>query len=532
MSIDGRAAAAAWIRRVIAALGGALLLCALAAPAQARWIRVESPHFIVWSDGGEPRVREYVQQLEMFDWLLRYYHGVKADAGRKLDVYLVARHDELKQIEPGISDDIRGFYKATAGDIAAFAMAHDPRFEAVSGLEKFVEDPVFHEYVHHFMLNYFPYGYPGWLVEGYAVYFGSTTVKGSRIEYGKYSAQRYFVLTSDPWIPLSTLLTSEATKLPPNRLLQFYSEAGLLTHYFMETPERRKQLDAYTQAVGRGTPSLQAMQNATGMSIDQLDATLHTYMHGRFSYSAVERKAEPAALTVTELPESADDVLLDAEYGRLEGRLLADKSRRDPAIYLKSIRATAARLAGDRMAQIAQARAEIYAGDRKTGETILDQRLKDDPNNIEALDLAAEARIDDAYDEKDFKRAKALAQDAQPLIGRAFKLDATRYQTLWVFVQSRRFLDEPYPSDNTLDVLETCLDYAPQAAEIRLETAHVLMNRRKFREAVNALQPLANDPHHSGAVEQAQAMLKEIESEDKSAFDPAPAPAAAPAGHP
>jgi hypothetical protein len=495
--------------RLAAALGALLFGLFAAAPAQAKWLRAESPHFVVYSDGGEADLRAYVLQLEGFDWVLRHAHGVKDDgvSARKLDVYLVGDHGGLERVWPKASSTVRGFYRAGAADIAFFAIRHDKEF-SISGSkaeEKWTENPVFHEYVHHFMLQYFPFDYPPWLTEGYAEYFGTTSIEGAHIELGKFAVIRTWSLFHEPWQPMELLLARNP-KHTGRSGENFYPQAWLLTHWMMSDPARQKQLHAYMLAVGRGDDTVKAMQDATGLSPAELAKTLRAYLNGDLHYTALERRAaDGPAVTVTALPASADELLLEAERGRVP------IAKADAAAFLAMIRAKAARFPADRLAEVTLARTEIMFGDRKAGEAILERRLSADPTDVEALELAASARLDEG--DADPARAKALAQEAQPLIGRAFKLDPNRYQTLWTFARSRKLLDASYPSDNTLEALLAALDYGPQVEDIRLEAARGMMLRKRWRDAGAILAPLLNAPHENAYGEQARAMMKEIQAQ-------------------
>ena len=78
-------------------LGGALS----AAPARAEWRRAESPHFILYGELTENRLRERIALLEDYDSFLRLLTGTTAPPSpHKLRVYLVHGHDELSAVWP------------------------------------------------------------------------------------------------------------------------------------------------------------------------------------------------------------------------------------------------------------------------------------------------------------------------------------------------------------------------------------------------------------------------------------------------
>jgi hypothetical protein len=54
-----------WHRRAVAA--ATLLSLFAVTPSEARWLRAESPQFIVYSEGSEASVRAATQELQDFD---------------------------------------------------------------------------------------------------------------------------------------------------------------------------------------------------------------------------------------------------------------------------------------------------------------------------------------------------------------------------------------------------------------------------------------------------------------------------------
>jgi hypothetical protein len=505
-----------------AALLTALAFVALAGPAQARWLRAESPKFIVYSDGDEMRLREQVEQLEVFDVMLRQWHSMPIDGlpPRKLEIYLVADKAGLQRMWPGVSDHIAGMYSPSIGDISAIAIrdAREASHKSKNA-EDWSESTLFHEYTHHFMLQYFPAAFPTWLIEGYAEFFGTATVQGQTVEIGKFSSGRTYELTSTPWLPMEVVLGKRLDQIPDKQWGMFYAQSWLLTHYLKSDPVRAKQMLAYMVDIGKGADPVAAMQKATGQDIPTLTRNLHTYLMGGLKYGSYGRKGAVAPpITVTVLPPSADVMLLEAEHMR------HGVARDQRETMLKTIRDKAAGLSGDRIADLALARAEMQLGDRKIASAIVDRRLAADPNDVEALELAARVRLADGDEENDYTKMRTRYQEAQPFLGRAFKLDPNRYQTLYTYVRSRQVLDKDYPSDNTLEAILAALEYAPQVAEIRFEATRAMMQRKRWREAAAIIAPLANDPHAAEAAVHARDLLQQIK--DKAASEPeAPAKA-------
>ena len=177
------------------------------APAHADWLKAESERFIVYSDGGEGKLREFVQELETFDRFLRLRMGldVNETPPRKLPIYLVASRRGLTQVRPDLPENVAGFYMATDEDIFGIAL----RDQTVNTLK--------HEYAHHFMMQNFSYPYPGWFVEGFAEYFATVEIEKSRILVGKYNENRAYWLQAASWMPMTELLSKRPLQRARNR---------------------------------------------------------------------------------------------------------------------------------------------------------------------------------------------------------------------------------------------------------------------------------------------------------------------------
>jgi len=89
------------------------------------------------------------------------------------------------------------------------------------------------------MLQFFPYPYPAWLIEGYAEYFGATVIGSGRIEVGRFDEGRVNNLLYLDWVPLEDLLTKRPFHLGDSESAAlFYAQSWLLTHYFMGNAQR------------------------------------------------------------------------------------------------------------------------------------------------------------------------------------------------------------------------------------------------------------------------------------------------------
>jgi hypothetical protein len=227
------------------------------------------------------------------------------------------------------------------------------------------DDAVLHEYVHHFMLRYYPSAYPAWLVEGYAEYYMTADLGLQRLTVGGVNAGRARDLTRPGgWIPIQDLLGKAPDQLKKNEMPAFYAEAWLLTHYIVSDPERFRKLKPYLEAARTTHDPVGAWKTAYGDDPDQLRAKLRDYMERPIPAGALPRKpGVEADIKVTSLPAGADDLLLDWQRMKL-GVPEADR----PA-FIAAVRKRAARATQDRFSRLVLAKAETRYGDRQAGRT-------------------------------------------------------------------------------------------------------------------------------------------------------------------
>lgn len=480
--------------------GAVVLAATLAGSAGAgeTWTKAETRHFIIYSDGDTGGLRKSAEDLESFDDLFWSLYGLEppSEPEAKLKVYMVGSIGGLRRVAPAMPGNVAGFYSASPDETYALSI----RGAGQSVLQ--------HEYVHHLMMRHFPAVYPAWFVEGYAEYLMTAEIRGKSADVGKPDEGRQYDLTNNKWLPLSDVLGEEVWTIPPAKRTQFYAQAWLLTHYFLSEPARMPQFQAYIAAISNGEKSVDAMVKATDMTLPALEKALRLYYAGASHYREIDRSKRPKPeVTIKTMPASAELMLedLDVRTGVPEA---------SKAALLADLRTRAAAYPDDAFAQVVLARAEIVLGDPAVGAAVLKKRLAADPRDVEALALEAQRLV--AAGDADPARQQADYDQAGALLASAFKLDPTRYQTLYAFAETRR-LDPHYPSDNALQALLISFKQAPQVAEIRMATASALIARGKKAEARGLLSPLINDPHGGSAAEAAKAMLKSIEEGDKDA---------------
>ena len=491
-------------------LAGSALVLALSAPsaALADWRRAETAHFVVYSNGSERGLRDYATRLERFDALLRALNsGMEPPTGvRKLPVYLVDNARELRTVQPGLPAGVGGFYRASPRDIRAVLVRGEN------------DDVLLHEYVHHFMSHNSPGSYPGWFREGYAEYFMTATVDArGKATFGLPNTGRLRTLQEIRWIPLEQLLSTSPLEIERRgQRAAFYAQSWLLTHYLLSDAGRRQTLNDYLLAQREpGTDPVASLTGALGTTTEALNSDLRAYL-GRLRYNELEVPPLDPGMTVTLLPDSADDMMLI-------GLDVLDDAPADagPGL-LERVRPLAARHPNDPFAQTVLAQAEIAWGDPAAGDRALETVLSIDPNWVEALLAAAHRHITAADAATDDAERIARFQQALALMARAHQADPTDYRVLGTLARIRMSSPD-YPTENDLETLRTAVFHAPQVTYLRGRAADAMIAAGHDAEAIHYLLPLANNPHGGQFAEMARERIEAIRARREAAAADAPA---------
>ncbi|CAN5316808.1 DUF1570 domain-containing protein [soil metagenome] len=478
-------------------LAVAMIASALPAIANAEWRRAESERFVVYSDGDERVLRDYVQKLETYDRVLRILMRLPVEDAppRKLPIYLVGTHRGLEAVWKGVPEEVAGFYTPGSTDIFAVALRQRDNDEIL-----------LHEYAHHFMLQHFPFGYPAWFVEGFAEYFATADIRPGRVTVGLPNENAAnWLAYGDGWVPMSDLLSKRYWEVSRSRET-YYPVSWLLTHWFLSDTARNGQLTAYLREVGSGVAPLEAVQHATGQTPQQLERILKSYLQGQARATIVTHPFPRVPIEMTVLPASADALLL------LNQRLKRGIAVEDQPEVLERIQRVAANFPDDAFTQRVLARAELDFGDKAKGENVLTAVLERDPGDVEALQLMARRRMDQAEESDEFAASERSMRQARAFLAQAYGADDANFVTFSLLAEARRTAPG-YPNDNDLDTLRLAYELAPQLPGARLNLANALIFKDRKDEAVALLQPLVNDPHNASIASIAQAMVRRARGE-------------------
>lgn len=478
------------IARALIAVTAFTAACVLqTGAAAAKWLRAESPNFIVYGNTNERVIREKIDSLETLDAALRLITQTKAaPSPNKLRVYLVSKA-ELAEVRPNLNKLVAGFYTTKIDEIAAFSSpGHEEWLSSQTILQ--------HEYIHHFMLQYFPAAYPSWYVEGFAEYLSTLTYDKGELRWGMFENVRAYTLVATSWTSMEKVFTGQIKS--QDQTNDLYAQGWLAVHFFYSKPERRKLLDAYMRAVVAGEKDLAAaFQKSTGMTFAEFDKELRKYMRGRLYSTGVKGWTPPAWETsIRQLTAGEAETLL------LRSRIMTELSERERQKTLAVARKLGQDMPEDPHVRLLLAQAEVQLGDPQAALSLLAAApVSAEAHYLRGRALHAQANADAAQSAR-----TELLQQAKAEFARAHKLDGTHVGALYFYGSVVGEL-EPL-SENTVNIFLLARELSPQLADTSLAAAGGLMRLGDFEEAMHVLEPVAYRPHGGEASEYAAYMME------------------------
>jgi hypothetical protein len=508
------------MRRIL----GALLLFTAQPALAANWKEAETTHFRIYSSGDEAGLKKFAERLEYFHGLLRLATGA-SDAGRplvKVRIYLVPTVNDVKRFSTNSNPNTGGFYRV--GNDGAIAVV--PRLTDGGSLTG--EATLYHEYAHHYMMQYTPAAYPAWYVEGFAEIASTASFerKGA-ITFGKAAQHRQYELDSGMSYPVPGLLDGSYLNDEEKGRRWSYGDAWLVSHYLTFTDKRRGQFRDYLNAVNAGKPMAEAAK--VFGDLGELDGEVRRYLANRkFPYRAVPIEAgKVGPVTVSQL-DPAQDALIeyrldfkgkislpskdeaDENDGKEDFDERLAKAKRERDEWMARLEAIATKYSDYPAGWLLLADARCTIQQYQACAVAADRALALAPSSQRGLVRKAQALLGLARDLSADKR-KASVEQARDMLLDANAADPNDPLAFEYFYRSYAVLGQRPDADGML-ALATVVDLVPQMASSRLTLAQEYMQRSKWIEARKTLRPLAYSPHQSSATRLARKWLDQVEA--------------------
>lgn len=515
--------------------------------AQSKWKEAESDHFKIYSDGDEKSLARLSGRLEAIHYLLKIATNMREpdDANIvKVKVYSVASVADVQRLLGDPSADAAGYYDPQlAGPISVI-----PRDAGNSGTFS-GELVLFHEYAHHFMLQYQAAAYPAWYVEGFAELISTASFeREGAITYGKPARHREGELRYTRRYPAAKMIDGRYLDESRDAENWDYGDAWAVTHYLTFSEKRKGQLKAYLNAINAG----QSYAEAAKIFGDVNDLTREVGIYvdsGSYPY-----KTPPLPPEVIKAPVIRPITLAEADFidDRITMERLARISTKDEYEawvkvraeteypvkkdfdtyyrekttnrdkWMQKLRTKTATYASNSLAWTVQAHAECMAKDFAACQTSSDKALALQPDNWEAMLRKGQALLGLANTAADADK-KTVFKDARTWLLKANAANPPAHEPLYFYHQSFGAEGKRAP-EVAVAGLAQVVDTIPQIDAPRLTLGSELMARARFAEARRTLRPLAYSPHESVEQKKALALLKlidEKEAKDSATDSPA-----------
>ncbi len=448
----------------------------------ADWFRAETEHFIVYSEDSERDSREFVQDLERLDEVLRILTGVGLDEdglpeSSKVTVFRFGETQDMSRLLAGNRNTgVGGFFIGRAHGSVAFVPRQQNRRRTRSAREAMDTDmqldpkaTLFHEYVHYFMYQHRDAPYPLWYSEGFAELFSNVQFEDDHFVIGEVPPWRSYSLTT-------ISIDLEDTFDPPGKRTRettgrTYGHGWLIASHLNLNPERRGQMGTYMAAIAQGKSPMEAAEESFG-DLEVLRRELEEFRQGRARVLNVPYAAaadpEVNIRPLTEAETARMDLMINSKRGVDEDN--APRLARDA-------RDLVGRYPQSEAVLLAATEAEFDARNYDEAERLARRVIEIEPESTMAAIYLADIALRQSHDDP------SKLMEARSRFAAANQMETDHAYPLYGYYLTYLFDDgQPVP-DNAKLALESAFRYAPYDFAVRQALVHMLLKENRPDEA-------------------------------------------------
>ena len=275
-----------------------LLLGSAAQAGQPAWKEMQNENFHAYSTASDRDTQGFIDHLER---VRNFFIQFTGSAPAKPVPVTTVIFGSPKEYQP---------YRLNAFATAYYGNHTDRDFIVVGVLGEQSSQTAAHEYTH-LVFRHGGYELPPWLNEGLAEVFSTIHSAGKDIEFGDVLPGRLQAMNSEPWVPMGIIIAADHNSPYYNETKQagsLYNQSWAFVHMLMTTEPYRAKFGAVVQAINNGTPSVEALETAYGMSFAQLEGVLRSYVTGDRFYKMRMPMKLSGAEKLTSQPANLFDV--------------------------------------------------------------------------------------------------------------------------------------------------------------------------------------------------------------------------------
>ena len=463
----------------------------VSAPAHAEWWEARTDHFIIYSQDGESKTRQFAVNLERYDNALRSLQSIDMKPlsdWQKVTIYRLGDFDTMGRL--GHTSGIGGFYQPALLPVEFTPVRTENRLGSITAKMRDTRNDIdpqsvlFHEYAHHFMFEYFPTGYPSWYVEAFAEFLSTIQLKDDgTFHVGNPPQWRTSALFGGMLTTTVQSLLASTAKPDGEDQYSYYSLGWLMTHYLTFEPTRKGQLQAYLKLVHEGVPSGDAARKAFG-DLDRLASEISRYKNKGQLYGADVRPANLAKPNVKMRRLGPDEEAVLP----IRVRTKAGVTRSEAGGVAGDARGVAQRVPNSLPAQLELYESEFDAEHYDAAEAAADRALQLSPDSVEALVDKGQVLLEKG------KKDKQYLPQARIYLAKAHDIDPQHPGVLLYNYLTYWYSGQAIPESANIGLERSYLN-ARHYPETRLILARQLLAEKKGDLAKDILLPLALNPH-------------------------------------
>jgi len=273
-----------------------------AAPEQ--WIKLETPHFELYTTAGEKKGREAILYFEQ---VRSFFHQASASKREGAPVRIVAFRSE-GQYKP---------YRMNEAALAYYTQSRNREFIVMQDTATEHYPAAIHEYTH-LVIGRDGLKIPVWLNEGWAELYSSLKPQGNKALVGSLLPGRVQALFNSKWLPLPLLAAVDQNSSLYNERDKagiFYAQSWILVHMLYLSAGYRDNFTKFVIALSNGQNTEQAFQSVYGKSLQAVESDLNRY---------IRSDRLNGALFDVKLEKSAEDPQISEVPALESGLILAD----------------------------------------------------------------------------------------------------------------------------------------------------------------------------------------------------------------